>query len=46
MSFYTSTRLVLTIVAFVLIVDTASAQIVRERDVIYHRSEGVAMIVT
>ena len=36
-------KLVLLVVPFILTADFADAQVIRERDVIYHRTEGVAM---
>ena len=43
MNAYSSKRLVLGFIALLFAVESASGQVVRERDVIYHRTEGVAM---
>lgn len=43
MTSYLYPRLVLGLFAFLSVVDNVSAEVVRERDVVYHRTEGVAM---
>ena len=40
---YSPIRRILALITLLLAVESASAQVVRERDVIYHRTEGVAM---